>query len=166
MVEKIILIDSTFDLIKNSKIICDKKNKVITLDHDVHKKLNEKNIQHSISENFIDDLKLKQIQTECIKFSNWHKNEDIKNILLYKEIEIGDLYKLEFHNFLIPFIKKNYELQEIKKKFSTLQIVCSSNLYHIAKNIFENVEKIDDDNDDTVLEDDKIIYRIFEKLNL
>jgi len=166
MVEKIILIDSTFDLIKNSKIICDKKNKVITLDHDVHKKLNEKNIQHSISENFIDDLKLKQIQTECIKFSNWHKNEDIKNILLYKEIEIGDLYKLEFHNFLIPFIKKNYELQEIKKKFSTLQIVCSSNLYHIAKNIFENVEKIDDDNDDIVLEDDKIKYRIFDKVNL
>ena len=166
MVEKIILIDSTFDLIKNSKIICDKKNKVITLDHDVHKKLNEKIIQHCISENFIDDLKLKQIQTECIKFSNWHKNEDIKNILLYKEIEIGDLYKLEFHNFLIPFIKKNYELQEIKKKFSTLQIVCSSNLYHIAKNIFENVEKIDDDNDDIVLEDDKIKYRIFDKVNL
>ena len=117
MVEKIILIDSTFDLIKNSKIICDKKNKVITLDHDVHKKLNEKNIQHSISENFIDDLKLKQIQTECIKFSNWHKNEDIKNILLYKEIEIGDLYKLEFHNFLIKSRDVINSIKLVKKGF-------------------------------------------------
>ena len=44
--------------------------------------------------------------------------------------------------------------------------MCSSNLYHIAKNIFENVEKIDDDNDDIVLEDDKIKYRIFDKVNL
>ena len=166
MVQKIILVDSTFDLINNLDIINDKQNKIITVDHDVHKKLDEKNIQHSVSEIFIDNLKLKKIEAESIKFTNWCNNQEIKNILSYNEIEIGELFRLEFHNFLIPFIKKNYELHEIKKKFNEFQIICSSSFYHIVKNIFKNVKKIDDNNRNIILEDDKINYRIFDKINL
>ncbi len=166
MVKNIILVDTTFDLINNSDIINDRQNKIITMDYDIHKKLYEKNIQHSVSEEFIDDLKLKKIQTESVKFSNWYKNKEIRKILSYNEIEIGELFKLELHNFLIPFIKKIYELHEIKERFGEFQIICSSNLYHIAKNVFKDVKKIDDKNDEIILEDDKINYRVFDKINL
>ncbi len=166
MVKKIILVDSTFELINNLDMINDKQNKIITLDYEMHKKLYEKNIQHSISEDFIDNLKLKKIEMKSAQFSDWYKNKKIKEILSYNDIEIGQLFKLEFHNFLIPFIKKNYELHNIKKKFGEYQIICSSNLYHIAKNVFDNVKKVDDKNDNILLEDDKINYRVFDKINL
>ena len=166
MVKKLIFIDSTFDLSNNLDTINKKENKIITFDYNIHKKLNEKNIEHSISEMYIDDLKLKKIQLESIKLSNWYKNQDIRKILSYNDIEIAELFKLEFHNFLIPLIKKYFEIHEIKKRFVEYEILCSPNLYHIAKNIFDNVQKLSGVDYSTSLEDDTINYRVFDRFNL
>ena len=166
MNKKIILVDSSLDFSKFMEILKDKDNKVITFDYNSHKLLTKEKIEHSISDTYVDNTELRKIQSESIKFSNWYKQNNINKILSYDGINIGGLFKLEFHNFLIPFLKKFLEISEIIKKFRDSEIVCSNGVFRVGNYIFENLIELEGKKIDIKLEHDEIKYKIFDNVSL
>jgi len=166
MNQKIILVDSSLDFSKFMEVLKNKNHKIITFDYNSHKVLTKEKIEHSVSDIYLDNTILKNIQSESIKFSNWYKHDDINRILSYDEINIGGLFKLEFHNFLIPFLKKFLEVLEITKKFSDNEIMCSNEIFNIGNHISKNLNKLGEEKIEIKLEHDEIKYRIFDNVSL
>ena len=90
---RILLVDSTsnFDKIKN---IFDKENdiSIISFDYKSHKKLENKNIPHQLSDEYITDSQCKLLQEYVYKFSYWYLEKHFSNFLEYHGINLGRLY--------------------------------------------------------------------------
>ena len=71
--EKIILVDSTSNF-ENIKNFFKKENNlsIISCDYKSHKKLENGNIPHQISDDYITDLQCKTIQDYVYKFTYWY----------------------------------------------------------------------------------------------
>ncbi len=135
---KIILIDSNtnfenIDEIEGKKII-------ITFDYISHEKLLDKKIEHEISDNYLNKAECEEIEDVSYKFSYWFKNPKVENLLKYENINLGTLYYPEFHYFLVPLIKKFYEIRKINYKFSQSKFFGSSILLEIMKLFSNNIE--------------------------
>ena len=90
----LILIDSTisYDEIKHLKDNSD----FITFDNESHIMLENHNIVHSISDSLIDKTEFDLIQEKLYHLANWYDNEKIKNNLLYRSVNLGSLFYIEF----------------------------------------------------------------------
>tara|TARA_B110000014_G_C20122174_1_gene595241 strand:- start:1461 stop:3290 length:1830 start_codon:yes stop_codon:yes gene_type:complete len=166
MSEKIFLVDQSTDFSKCIAIFRRENCKIITFDYKSHKILKKEKVNHVISETFLDNEKLEQIQLEVLKLSEWYNHDLIKEILIYDGIQIGELFRSEFHNFLIPFIKKVYEINQIKIRFEDSNIICSSNIFEIANEIFKNPSRLETGGIYNKLEDDEIQYNVFNKIDI
>lgn len=116
---------------------------VITFDYESHKKLQKNNINHDISDDFIDAIELQTIQKQSYHFSRWYDDSIISNLLEYDGINLGKLFYVEFHYTLIPFLKKFVEINNIIKKYPKSKFIVSSDLFEITKTFTSQVEKLD-----------------------
>ena len=103
---------------------------VIAFDFKSHQFLNHEKIPHDISDTFLDDNERTKLQSAIFKFSKWYEHTDIKNILEYDGVNIGKLYYIELSIFLIPFLKKFFELQNFLLKNND-KIYASGLIYEI-----------------------------------
>ena len=76
---------------------------IISLDYDGHEILQSKNIEHKISDTYLNTTDLQSIQKLSYKFIKWFEDKKISKILEYEGINLGFLIQLEFNYFLVLF---------------------------------------------------------------
>ena len=142
---RILLVDSTsnFDKIKN---IFDKENdkSIISFDYKSHKKLENKNIPHQLSDEYITDSQCKLLQEYVYKFSYWYLEKHFSNFLEYHGINLGRLYLDELLNFFVRFLKKFKEIEIIFSANDRKEFLAQNELFDIAKfftNSVSNIQK-------------------------
>ena len=132
--EKIILVDSTsnFENIKNS---FKKENNlsIISFDYKSHKKLENENIPHQISDDYITDSQCKTIQDYVYKFTYWYFEKDFLKFLEYREINLGRLYQDELLNFFVRFLKKFKEIEIIFASNQNKEFLAENELFDIIQ---------------------------------
>ncbi|MBL75330.1 MAG: hypothetical protein CL763_00135 [Chloroflexi bacterium] len=151
---KILLIDSSsnFEKLKN---FFDKDTSVITFDYESHINLEQKQISHIISDDFITDSDSSELQNFAHKFSNWYLEKNFSKFLEYNGLNLGRLYKGEFLYVLVKILKKFKEIEIIFKHNQSKQFFAENELFNIIKffsnhiiNIHNSVEKFTSVNDE------------------
>ena len=117
--------------------------KIITFDFATHKLLEEKQIPHEISDNFLTSIELQKIQNESYNFITWYNTEFVSDILKYNEINLGKLFFGEFHNLLVPFLKYFVEILNIFQKYKTMNFIATSKIYSILSQHTKFVTNLD-----------------------
>ena len=142
---RILLVDSTsnFDKIKN---IFDKENdiSIISFDYKSHKKLENENIPHQLSDEYITDSQCKLLQEYVYKFSYWYLEKHFSNFLEYHGINLGRLYLDELLNFFVRFLKKFKEIEIIFSANNRKEFLAQNELFDIVKfftNSVSNIQK-------------------------
>ncbi|MEM3064596.1 MAG: hypothetical protein QW177_04405 [Candidatus Nitrosotenuis sp.] len=126
---EIILFDSSATLDDLKTVL--KNQKIITFDVESHELLAKNNIDHEISDIYSQD-KLDYIQKLTYKFSKWYEEPHIAHDITYEEINLGSLFYDEFHHFLVPFLKKFYELLSIVDKYRNCNFVAAPFIHRLV----------------------------------
>ena len=95
----IILCDSTSKLEEINQIIDKYNPSIIVFDNYSHNFLLEKNIDHKLSDDYLNDEDYDYIQDLTYRFSNWYSEPEISNLIEYEGINVGELFYLEFSYF-------------------------------------------------------------------
>jgi len=141
----IVLFDSTLDVQKLKDVI--KKNPkliIISFDYESHKTLLKSKINHTVSDNYLQESDLETIQNHSYKISEWFNGSEITNFLEYNGINLGKLYQVEFHYLLVPFLKKFVEFARIFNTHSSAKFLVPIALYDIVYSFTSNVTKLHD----------------------
>lgn len=134
----IILFDSSSN-IEDLKKIKKKDALIISFDYESHNQLSQNKIPHEISDKYLSKDDLKKIYKESFNFSQWYEEPTPSNFLEYEKINLGKLFYIELHHFLIPFLKKFLELIHISKKYSNSTFFATNILYDICKSLISSV---------------------------
>ena len=163
--QSFLLVDSTSTLSKINKL----KNscqKIISFDLESDRLLTNNSINHEISENFVTNEELKSIDSACINFCQWYNENNGDRLLSYEGINLGSLFRVEFNNFLIPFLKNFIILVKIVKNFPDVTFLCSSTIYQILSKLVKNVQSLEEKSLESQLVWDKIQYNITDSISL
>ena len=129
----VILCDSTSKLEDIDQIIDEHDPLIIAFDIESHNLLLKKNIVHKLSDDYLSDKDLNDIQDLTYHFSNWYAESKISNLIEYEGINIGELFYIELSYFLTPKLKIFFEIQQIYKEFKNPSFFSSSSLIDILK---------------------------------
>jgi hypothetical protein len=143
----ILLCDSTSKLEDIDQIIDEHDPLIIAFDIESHNLLLKKNIVHKLSDDYLSDKDLNDIQDLTYHFSNWYAESKISNLIEYEGINIGELFYIELSYFLTPKLKIFFEIQQIYKEFKNPSFFSSSSLIDILK-LFSSNFYILKDNDE------------------
>lgn len=135
----VLLLDSNPKIEQVKDLIIQTNPIVITFDYETHKLLLDNGINHQISDDFITNDDLKYIQQSSYHLAKWFAQEPISRLLEYDQINLGELFYIEFHYLLVPFLKKFLEISKIISKFNSSQFLASSLLYDMIENFTKNV---------------------------
>jgi hypothetical protein len=138
----IVLYDSSFDINELINIVKEKNPLVISFNYESHKFLIKHKIKHKISDDYLSEKDIQNIQKNSYSLSQWFANPNISNILEFEGINLGQLFYIEFHFFLVPFLKKFVELTHIFKLYSDAKFTGSSQLYEIISTFTDNTIKL------------------------
>ena len=141
--QSFLLVDSTSTLSKINKL----KNscqKIISFDLESDRLLTDNSINHEISENIDTDEELKSLDSVCINFCQWYNENNGDTLLSYEGINLGSLFRVEFNNFLIPFLKNFMILIKIVRNFPDINFICSSTIYQILSKLAKNVQSLEE----------------------
>ena len=141
--KSILFVDSSISIEEIIKIKNTTKNiQIFTFDYSSHELLIHHNISHDISDNFISENDLNSIQAKSYEFSEWYKIDEINNFQNFEEIDLGSLFKIEFFLFLLPFLKKIVEINNIINSHQKYNIYAPNQLYDISKHFEKNITLI------------------------
>ena len=134
--------------------------KIISFDIDTHKKLLSIGLEHEISDNYLSETDIEQIQHTVYHFGKWYEDSNIKEYFIYENVNTAQLFHEQF-NFLSPFVKTLYEIANITKKFPTSNFFASSQKFQFLK-IFSDrgVEIKNDERTDLEFPHDKVRYNL------
>ena len=161
----ILLLDSSTSK-KQFKIINNTFKKIITFDINSDRILSEKNFSHIVSDDFLNNSESNELDSICIDLCQWYNKNDGNELLSYEKINLGSLFRVEFHNFLIPVIKNFFILDKLKNLYPNSTFICSGNLFQIATKLGMNSVPIDGKSSDIELTWDKIQYNIIGSIPL
>ncbi len=132
------LADSTIDI---DKFLKSKNNfKIITFDYLIHRRLDQNNIPHEVSDQYISKNDLDGILNRSMDYARWYLLPEIKDIVSFKGINFGELFYIELHEFLVSFLKRFLEIKQIFNKFSNSKFIVSHSLAPIISSLTDNVE--------------------------
>ena len=124
--------DLTSDKIQNSLII--------TFDYNSHKNLEKSNINHLISDSYLDQHFLSSIDKICYSLCKWYTQKSIEKIVEYDELNLGDFFYYELYSILIPFLKKFFEISKIFEENNQSSFLTSNNLHDIIYSFSDNTK--------------------------
>jgi hypothetical protein len=140
--KNVIICDSSSKLEQIHEII-DKFNPIIiTFDKESHDFLLEEKITHELSDDYLNDVDLDNIQDLTYQFSNWYNKSEVSDLNEFDGLKIGELFYLEFSYYLSPILKKFFEIQKIHQKFENSFFISSSSLTDFLKLFSSNVEEL------------------------
>tara|TARA_Y100001936_G_scaffold249151_1_gene298753 strand:+ start:33955 stop:35856 length:1902 start_codon:yes stop_codon:yes gene_type:complete len=138
-IEKILVFDNTDDYSNLLDIVDYDKIKIITTNYETYELLEKNNISSINSDKFLTDFERLFVQNTCYNLSDWYENLEIKNHLIYKNVNLGSLIKSELINVLVNFLKLFYELYKISINYKNQNFVCSEFIGKIMKNFTNNI---------------------------
>ena len=137
---QIFLIDSTIDV---GQFLKPNNNfKIITFDHPIHRLLLQNKINHEVSDQYISRSDLDDILKHSMICSSWYLIPEIKEIISFKDINLGELFYTELKEFLISFLKRFLEIKRIFNNFPDSKFIASHSLFPIISSLSNNVEII------------------------
>ena len=137
---------SDYEKIKRQK---DDNFQIITFNFELHNIFKKKSIQHIISDEFLSQNELLSIQNNALSLSDWYIENEIKEYISYKGVNLGSLIQGEFINTLVNFLKRFLECSNIIKKYNSDTIFFSSGIiFEIMKQFSVNVKKISNVHDE------------------
>ncbi len=139
----VLLVNFPFDINKLKKTKNDTNPIIITFDYISHKILVDNKIEHDLSDNFLTSDDINKIQQNSYDLTKWYDHQTVSKLLEYDGINIGGLFYVEFHYFLLPFLKRFAELINIYKKYNKKQFIATFDLYNIVKSLNPNTESFD-----------------------
>lgn len=144
--QQFLLVDSSLKIEQIKDILDKNELKIITFDYYSHKLLSKNNISHQISDNYIDEADLDHIQQISYKLPKWFELNEIKKLQEYNGVNLGDLFRIEFYLFLLPFLKKLVEIKKITELYNKSKFITSGILYEITKSFNKYTKAIDANN--------------------
>ncbi len=137
---KIILFSSVSDIDELNNSAHD--DLVITFDYQSHQLLSKNSIHHVISDDYITKSDIDSLEKKLYQFSQFFKEPQLSNLLVYDEIQLGSLFYVELYAFLISFLKKFLEIKKIHEKYPDKQFLSSPDLTELVKLFIPNVIQI------------------------
>ena len=133
--------------------------KIISFDIETHKKLLEVGLDHEISDSYLSEADIEQLQHTVYDFGKWYEDSNIKEYFMYENVNIGELFHEQVSVFLPSFMKTLYEIANITKKFPDSNYFASSQKFQFMK-IFSDLGVEIKNNERTELEfvHDKVRY--------
>ena len=163
--DEILLLDSTITK-KELKTINKNYKKIITFDIISDRLLTANKISHITSDDFLNISELKQLDSLCLDFCQWYDHNNGNNLLLHENINLGSLFRVEFHNFLIPIIKNFFLINKLNCLYPNATFVCSGNIFKISLEIGMNSTSLNNKSHDLELTWDEIQYNISDSISL
>jgi len=118
---------------------------IISFDYESHIFLSENNIDHKICDEFTTNIELEELQKKSYHYSKWFEINEISKLIIFNDINLGELFYTEFHYYLVPILKKFYELTKIFKKFPSAKFTSNGNLFKIISELSNNVSLLHDE---------------------
>jgi len=156
---QVILFDSSITITDIENYV-QKSHLIISLDYDSHKLLEEKSMTHDISDNFLTNDEIWELQKESNRLSNWYDEDIIHDLIKYDEINLGKLFYVEFHYFLVPYLKKIKEIIKIIKKYPECHFICSENFAMFIQTLTDSFDIIKVKKKESIFLYDNINYPI------
>ena len=130
--QNIVLFESSTDLKNIEKFISKNDSHVITFDYKSHEILTRRKISHEISDSFLDDKDIYFLQQEIYRLTKWYETE-VSDYITYENINLGELFYMDFYFILLPTMKKFFEITQIIKKYPHANFFASSAHYEMIK---------------------------------
>ena len=147
----IFLVDSTIDVDRFRKF--DNNFKIITFDHTIHRLLLQNKIKHEVSDQYISKNDLDDILKHSMICAQWYLLPEIKEIISFKDINLGELFYIEFKDFLVSFLKRFLEIKRIFNKFPDSKFISTHSLFPIISSLSNSVEIIGKSNEQSSIYD-------------
>ncbi len=136
---------------------------LFSFDYESHQILSQNNIPHKISDDYITQNDLRNIEISSMKLSNWYQELQISKFLQYSGMNLGELFYVDTYYLLIKFLKKYLEIKSISKTFKNFSFYVSTNLFSIIKSFTDSVIEIPVFHQDNFNESVQIPLRIGRK---
>ena len=133
----IIFVEDNFDIEKiNLNQIDLEQSKIFTLNFNAHIILNKKNIQHEIAESYISKDDRVKIFDASVKFRDWHKQHPNLNRLLFKGINIIEIFDLnELQQLFLERLYKLLIVKRILERYKPEKFLASESLKYIIESV-------------------------------
>ena len=151
--DKILLLSNIQDFSDISNIIHTNHQKIISFDYETHMILENNNIPHSLSENFLNELDLTNIDNDSIKFSKWYDQKFLDDMIFFENINLGELTSLLFQHSLVLFLKKFTEIKYIFNLNQNATFLVSESLNRTMELFTHNVSIINNSIRKDILQD-------------
>ena len=138
---QIILFDNSFDE-KILKKFQNENSIIFSLDHQSHKILVQKEIDHSILDAILDEKNIREIWSKSFSFSKWYEHPEMIDLIKFHEINTGKLFYTELHYYLYPLIKKYLQFIFVCEKYKNYKIIAPSHLSNQLDNLHSQIEYI------------------------
>ena len=113
---------------------------IITFDYNSHKNLEKSNINHLISDSYLDQHFLSSIDKICYSLCKWYTQKSIEKIVEYDGLNLGEFFYYEVYSILIPFLKRFFEISKIFEENNQSSFLTSNNLYDIISSFSDNTK--------------------------
>jgi hypothetical protein len=143
-IQYIILYDSVLNIEELKQIIKEYNPQIITFSLESHNFLVKNSIDHKLSESYLNENELDSIQDHLYLFTQWYSDPSISKLIEYDGINIGELFYFEFGHFLIPILKKIYEIMRITAVYKNTLFFSSNSLIIFLKLFTLNIQVLND----------------------
>ncbi len=112
---------------------------IITFDYDSHIFLTKQKIPHIVSDKFHSDQELESIDNLIYSLVRWYDIPSIKNLIVHNNVNLGELFFLEFRDILVLFLKKFIEIFNLVKLYPNAHFFVSDIIAEIASTLTRNI---------------------------
>ena len=136
--QNIVLFESSTNLKNIEKFISKNDSIIITFDYKSHELLTLRKVSHKVSDSFLDEKDIHFLQKETYRLTKWFETK-VSDSITYDDINLGELFYIDFYFILLPIMKKFFEVMRIIKKYPNDKFFASSDHYDIIKQFSQSV---------------------------
>lgn len=129
---EIALIDNLTEIDFLEDFLQKPNTKIITFDYKSHTILKKRNIDHQISDEYLEDNTI-DLQKLCYKLVKWYELESVNSLFSYENINLAKLFSDQFLPSLVSIIKKFFEIEKIIRLNSNSIFLATGDLLNIVK---------------------------------
>jgi hypothetical protein len=138
----ILFFDSSIDLDEIKPIIVKYSPLIITFDYRSHSLLQQNNIDHKISDKYLQENDLIDLQNQVYKFSTWYKSDVVLSDVQFEGINIGRLFHEQIVDYLVKFLKKSQEIFQIYNENKNSAFLAGGIMYGLIENLTNSIIEI------------------------
>ena len=136
--QNIVLFESDTNLKNVKKFISKNESLIITFDYKSHEILSRRKIPHKISDSFLGEKDIHFLQKESFRLAKWFETQ-ISDYITHENINLGELFYMDFYVFSLPVIKKFFEITQIVKKYPNAKFFVSPDHYEMVKQFSKSI---------------------------